>query len=484
MSQKNPADRSTGSGEQAAQGSAGGRRNGNSDSPPPSSRLANRAEIAVAAAFLIGLTVYLLYGITTRWPACELPDETTPAAVASANTNTNTNANANTNANRGAPTNANTNANVNTNQNVNSNSNSNVNANANSTVGTATPTPASQNPGVPALSAAEPASGSIKGGKSVIIRGSGLSRNDVIRFDEIEAPPVGTGGGDSLTVKSPRHEEGPVDVTLYRGGNLMARLPGGYTYVCPAPSGTNLFFMLIMAGALGGCIHAMRSLWWYVGNGVLKARWMTMYFLLPFIGASMAMIFSLLIVAGIFDNTTGRSTSLFIIAIAGLVGMFSQQAALKLTDIANAFFTKPGPGKDAKPQESQSVGERGTGTGGGTPAITPPSGPTAGGTKVIIANTGFSDVKSVTFDGTPATEVKFDKATLAITAVTPKHAEGEVEVVITNQAGTPITIPYTYTAPASSGNQPTPKPKTTDTASESEASESEEETESEKEGGG
>lgn len=465
MSQKNPAGGSTGSGDQAARGSAGGRGNENEDSTTPPSRFANRAEIAVTAAFLVGLTIYLLYGITTRWPACELPDEAAPAVVANANTNANTN--------RSAPANANTTANVNTNQNTNSNANSNVNANANPAGGAATPTPPSQKPGVPVLSAAEPASGSIKGGKSVIIRGSGLLRDDVIRFDEIEASPVGTGGGESLTVKSPRHEEGRVDVTLYRGGNLMARLPGGYTYVCPAPSGTNLFFMLIMAGALGGCIHAMRSLWWYVGNGVLKAQWMTMYFLLPFIGAAMAMIFSLLIVAGIVDNTTGRSTSLFIIAIAGLVGMFSQQAALKLTDIANAFFTKPGPGKDAKPQESQSVGERGTGTGGGTPAITPTSGPAAGGTKVIIANTGFSDVKSVTFGGTPATSIKFDKATLAITAVTPKHTEGEVEVVITNQAGTPVTIPYTYTPPASSGGQTETNPKTTNTA-----------TESEKEGGG
>ena len=449
MSQNKPAGGSTGSGNQAAQGGAGGGAQGNGALTPPPVRLANRIEIAVSAAFLVGLTVYLLYGITTRWPACELPEEPNSATVANTNTQTNANANQNTNANR----------NVNTNQSANVNQN--VNANANSAGGAATPTPASQPPSVPVMSAAEPASGSIKGGKAVTIRGSGLARDDVIRFDEKEAPPVGGGGGETLTVKSPSHEEGRVDVTLYRGGTLMARLSGGYTYICPAPSGTNLFYMLIMAGALGGCIHAMRSLWWYAGNGVLKAPWLPMYFLLPFIGAAMAMIFSLLIVAGIVDNTTGRSTSLFIIAIAGLVGMFSQQAALKLTDIANAFFTKPGPGKDSKPQESQSVGERGTDTSGTLPDITPNSGPTDGGTTVSISDTGFSDVKSVTFDKTPATEVKFDKATSTITAVTPAHAEGKVLVVVMNQANVAIALPYTYTAPTAAGDQPTARPEGT-----------------------
>jgi hypothetical protein len=242
-------------------------------------------------------------------------------------------------------------------------------------------------------------------------------------------------------------------VALYRGDNLLDTLPGGYTYVCPAPSGTSLFFMLIMAGALGGCIHAMRSLWWYAGNGELRAPWLTMYVLLPFIGSAMAMIFSLLIVAGVVDNTTERSTSLFIIAIAGLVGMFSQQAALKLTDIANAFFTKPGPGKDSKPQESQSVGERGGGAAGASAVITPSSGPPSGGTPVVITNTGFADVKSVTFGGTPATGVNFDKANSAITAITPPHAPGEVVVVVTNQSDFPVPLRYTYTPEAGPDKQ-------------------------------
>src|SRR3712207_4448174 len=102
MSQNNP---------QTGQGGAG-----DTGGPPPT-RLANRVEIAVTAAFLVGLTVYLLYGITTRWPACELPDDASVSAPANANANANAPANANAAANQNANVNANANANQNANQN-------------------------------------------------------------------------------------------------------------------------------------------------------------------------------------------------------------------------------------------------------------------------------------------------------------------------------------------------------------------------------
>src|SRR6202035_4995943 len=36
---------------------------------------------------------------------------------------------------------------------------------------------------------------------------------------------------------------------------------------------------IIMLGALGGVLHALRSLYWYVGNRNLKRSWLLMYFL-------------------------------------------------------------------------------------------------------------------------------------------------------------------------------------------------------------
>ncbi len=65
----------------------------------------------------------------------------------------------------------------------------------------------------------------------------------------------------------------------------------------------------------------------------------------------MATVFFLVIRGGFLNTTADKETSLVIIAIAAIVGLFSQQAALKLQDIANAVLTKPEPGKNSKPQE-------------------------------------------------------------------------------------------------------------------------------------
>lgn len=432
-------------------GGGGGNGGAGGGAPPLRSRLANSREVALTTIFLLALTVALLYNITTRWPSCELTEGVNaPACSPSPSaTPSNTNANAGGNANAAPGQNANGNANANTNANVNANANANTNANVTAgpppapTGPAAGPAAAGQNAAAPFIRSVEPGSGDIRGNKPVTIRGTGLGPDVVVTFDQIEARKSGSATADTMTVWTPRHEEGAVDVTVRRGA-LQNTLPAGYAYVCPAPKGSGLFFMLIMAGALGGCIHALRSLYWYVGNEELRLPWLPMYYILPFSGAAMAMLFSLLIVAGIVDNNTGRNTSLFIIALAGLVGMFSQQAALKLTDIANATFTKPGPGKDPRPQESLSVGAGG-GPSGPAASISPLFGPSEGGTPVTIAHSGFADVRSVTFGGVEATQAVFDTATSNITAVTPPHAPGEVEVVATNAAGKTVKLRYTYT---------------------------------------
>lgn len=71
-------------------------------------------------------------------------------------------------------------------------------------------------------------------------------------------------------------------------------------------------------------------------------------------------------------------------------------------------------------------------------SITPAFGPAAGGTSVTITGTNFVATPTVTFGGTSATGVVRVSATL-LTATTPAHAAGLVNVVVTNpdlQAGT------------------------------------------------
>ena len=70
-------------------------------------------------------------------------------------------------------------------------------------------------------------------------------------------------------------------------------------------------------------------------------------------------------------------------------------------------------------------------------AVWPVTGPPTGGTAVTITGTGFRAGAAVTFGGTAATSVVVANAT-TITAVTPAHGAGVVDVVVTNddaQAG-------------------------------------------------
>ncbi len=140
-----------------------------------------------------------------------------------------------------------------------------------------------------------------------------------------------------------------------------------------------LFWLVALSGALGGLVHTLRSFYWYIGNQKLMQHWLPMYLLLPFVGASIALIFYLVIRGGFFSPQSGVSqTSPFgFIALAGIIGMFSPQAVLKLQQVAETVLTKPDPGADATPQ---------------TPASTPKDQNSSNGTM----RAGAAEVKGVT----------------------------------------------------------------------------------------
>ncbi len=415
------------------------------------------AGIMATTAFLVVLIVVLLWGITQGWPVCDLEPSyastatPTPSAE-NANRGASPGGNVNSSTTPGANTNAATNANApaNTNTAANANANTNAIAGAQTNANVPAPTPSPRPSPSPAASdeatkldadSLEPSSGPIRGKTLVTVKGKnfGTTREGIeVKFGESPAK-VNQVTDKAITVTTTAHSEGVVDVTVAKGG-AADTLTSAYTYTCPPPSGTGLYFMVVMAGALGGCIHALRSLYWYFGQGELKWRWMPMYVSLPFLGAAMAMLFSLVIIAGLVDQAGGgRSQALFIIAIGGLVGMFSQQAALKLTDVANAFFTKPGPGKDSKPQESLSVGQQKVAVITAT-AMSPTEGPI--GTQVKITGTGFSNSTTVTFGDVPAKVTSVDSASITVEA---PIGTGPVELTVkSGEQSTKVPGQFTY----------------------------------------
>jgi hypothetical protein len=76
--------------------------------------------------------------------------------------------------------------------------------------------------------------------------------------------------------------------------------------------------------------------------------------------------------------------------------------------------------------------------------VNPSPGPASGGTGVTLTGTGFTGATSLTFGGTAATSLNVVSST-SVTAVTPAHATGAVDVVITTPAGTATkTNGFTY----------------------------------------
>ncbi|GAC1658626.1 MAG: hypothetical protein NVS9B1_18930 [Candidatus Dormibacteraceae bacterium] len=92
-------------------------------------------------------------------------------------------------------------------------------------------------------------------------------------------------------------------------------------------------------------------------------------------------------------------------------------------------------------------------------SINPASGPTAGGTTVVITGSNFTGATAVSFGTAVATSFVVNSAT-QVTAVSPPGPAGQVHVTITTSAGpsaATVADVFTYVAPAPSPT-PTPSP--------------------------
>ncbi len=121
--------------------------------------------------------------------------------------------------------------------------------------------------------------------------------------------------------------------------------------------GIRMILIVAIMGALGGLLHALRSAFWYAGHRELYWRWFPMYILLPFGGSILGLVFYLAIRGGFFSpNATIEQTSPYgFAALSALVGLFSQQAILKLKQVFETLLTKTPKGDDSKPQETDST---------------------------------------------------------------------------------------------------------------------------------
>ena len=104
---------------------------------------------------------------------------------------------------------------------------------------------------------------------------------------------------------------------------------------------SNYFLIVVLAGALGGAIHSLRSIAFFVGERKLQWSWILYYACLPIVASLMAMIFYLVLRGGLISSqASSQALSPYgMAAIAGLVGLFSDQAASMLKKIFSNLFT-------------------------------------------------------------------------------------------------------------------------------------------------
>lgn len=114
-----------------------------------------------------------------------------------------------------------------------------------------------------------------------------------------------------------------------------------------------LLLIVMLAGALGSLVHGIRSFYWYIGNRELIWSWLGKYLIQPFAGTALAVVFYLVVRGGFFSPQAGfKQTSPFgFAALAALVGLFSEQAVLKLKEVAETILAKPNRGKDTAPPQ-------------------------------------------------------------------------------------------------------------------------------------
>jgi glucose/arabinose dehydrogenase len=94
---------------------------------------------------------------------------------------------------------------------------------------------ANANPSAPMVVSVEPASGSSRGGDSVVVTGGGFAPGVTMSFGGVPAPSVAIldSNGTRLLAVTPPHGAGPVDVVVTNPDERRATLPGGYTFAPP-----------------------------------------------------------------------------------------------------------------------------------------------------------------------------------------------------------------------------------------------------------
>jgi len=257
----------------------------------------------------------------------------------------------------------------------------------------------------PTLASVSPDWGYMEGGTLVTLTGEHFTSvgTTTVTFGGIEATDLAVVSSSQVTCRTPLHDAGPVDVKIANdfGEDI---LENGFTYTTRTypPEITSL--SPEHGGTSGGTLVTLTGDH-FTGGGTVEVAF----------GGTPASDVTVVSSTEITCTTPAHSAGAVDVTVANDFGSDT---------LSNGFTYHASPD---------------------LVSLSPDNGPTSGGTPVILTGTGFTGVgtTTVTFDGTPATNVNVVSST-QITCTTPAHAAGAVDVTVTNYFGSD-TLPGGFT---------------------------------------
>ncbi|MBD9544758.1 cadherin-like beta sandwich domain-containing protein [Ensifer sp. ENS04] len=273
-------------------------------------------------------------------------------------------------------------------------------------------------PPPPSATSANPASGPVAGGTSVIVTGNNLTGATAVTFGGIAATSFTVDSATQITAITPPRAAGLVNLIVTTPGGT-ATLTNGFTYVAPSTVAT-LSNLTLSAGAISPTFASGTT---------------------SYTAAVVNAVSSLTVT----PTATDANATVTVAGSAVVSGSPSGAVALAVGDNT---ITVVGTAEDGTTTKTYTITVNRAPSPPSATSVNPASGPAAGGTSVVISGNDFTGATAISFGGTAAASFTVDSAT-QITATTPAHAAGSVDLAVTTPGGTStLTNAYTYIPPS------------------------------------
>ncbi|PWD51789.1 hypothetical protein C8046_15185 [Serinibacter arcticus] len=246
---------------------------------------------------------------------------------------------------------------------------------------------------IPTATSLDPTAGPVAGGTPVTVTGTNLAPGSVVSVDGVDVETEVGEDGTTVSFVTPEHAAGPVDVVVTTPGGVTAPLT--FTYV-DVPTAISLD---PTAGPVAGGTEVTLTGTNLVPGSVVSVDGVDVPTVVGEDGTTVSFVTP--------EHEAGP-----VDVVVTTPGGVTEPLTFTYVDVPTAT------------------------------SLDPTAGPVAGGTPVTVTGTNFVPGSVVSIDGVDVeTEVGEDGTTVSF--VTPEHAAGPVEVVVTTPGG--VTAPLTFT---------------------------------------